>query len=102
MPEYVPVMQAAELTEGVMSTVDAKGVHVLLARVDGEVYAVSGTCTHQEADLGLGFLIEDRVVCPLHLSQFGLKDGAVQNSPATTPLRTFNVKIEGGTIFVEI
>jgi len=70
--------------------------------LSGKVYAVSGTCTHEEADLGLGFVLEGRVVCPLHLSQFDLKDGSVQNPPATIPLKTFNVKIDGGTIFVEV
>jgi nitrite reductase/ring-hydroxylating ferredoxin subunit len=95
-------MRSEELPEGTLTGVDAKGVHILLARIDGEVRAVSGTCTHEEADLGLGFLLEGRVVCPLHLSQFDLKDGSVQNPPATLPLKTFNVKIDGETIFVEI
>ena len=62
---------------------------------------MSGTCTHEETDLGMGFVMEDRVVCPLHLSQFELKTGKVVNPPATVSLRLFNVKIEGDTIFVE-
>jgi 3-phenylpropionate/trans-cinnamate dioxygenase ferredoxin component len=95
-------MQLSELMEGSMSSADVDGVHILLARLEGGVFAVSGTCTHQDTDLGLGFLLDGRVVCPLHLSQFDLKDGKVMNAPATVPLRTFNVKIEGETIFVEI
>jgi nitrite reductase/ring-hydroxylating ferredoxin subunit len=31
-----------------------------------------------------------------------LKTGQVMNPPATVPLRRFNVKIEGETIFVEV
>lgn len=85
-----------------MSTVDTKGTHILLARIGGEVYAVSGTCTHQETDLGLGFMIEERIVCPLHLSQFDLRDGSVLNPPAIVSLKRFNVKIEGDEIFVEV
>ena len=95
-------MKLADLAEGSMAGVDLKGSHVLLARIGGEVSAVSGTCTHEEADLALGFLVEDRVVCPLHLSQFDLRTGQVMNPPAELPLKTFNVKIEGGTIFVEV
>ncbi len=102
LQEFVPAMNASDLAEGSMTAVDVKGVHVLVSRIGGEVYAVSGTCTHEEADLGRGFMMEDRVVCPLHLSQFDLKDGSVLNAPATVPLQRFNVKIEGGTIFVEV
>ncbi len=95
-------MKSSELAEGSLATADVDGTHVLLSRIGGEVYAVAGTCTHEEADLGIGFLIEDRVVCPLHLSQFDLKTGAVMNPPASVPLKRFNVKIDGETILVEV
>ncbi len=85
-----------------MTAVDVGGRHVLVAKIGGEVSAVSGTCTHEETDLGLGFMIEERVVCPLHLSQFDLRTGEVQNPPATEPLQHFNVKIQEETIFVEV
>ena len=95
-------MKVADLGEGSMSSVDLKGTHILVAKIGGEVSAVSGVCTHEETDLGLGFVIEDRVVCPLHLSQFDLRTGQVMNPPAEVPLKRFNVKIEGDTIFVEV
>ena len=95
-------MKVSDLSVGAIATVDLGGSHVLLAKIGGEVSAVSGTCTHEEKDLGLGFVLEERVVCPLHLSQFDLRTGDVMNPPATVPLRCFNVKIEGNTIFVEV
>ena len=94
-------MKVSDLAEGTISSVDLNGTHILLSKIGGEVSAVSGTCTHEETDLGMGFVMEDRVVCPLHLSQFELKTGKVVNPPATVSLRLFNVKIEGDTIFVE-
>ena len=100
--EFVPAMKVADLAEGALNVVDLKGAHVLLSKIGGEVYAVSGTCTHEETDLALGVVLEDRVVCPLHLSQFDLKTGQVMNPPAEIPLQRFNVKIEGETIFVEV
>ncbi|MDG6953361.1 MAG: Rieske 2Fe-2S domain-containing protein [Nitrososphaerota archaeon] len=95
-------MKSAELEEGSISTVELGGIHILVAKIGGEVYAVSGTCTHEETDLGLGFVIEDRVVCPLHLSQFELKTGNVVNPPAETPLRRFNTRVSEATIFIEV
>ena len=85
-----------------MLAIDVKAKHILIARIGGEVHAVSGTCTHEEADLGLGFRIEERVVCPLHFSQFDLRNGSVENPPAMVPLQRFNVKIEDRTILIEI
>ncbi len=95
-------MKAAELEEGSISTVELGGNHILVAKIGGEIYAVSGTCTHEESDLGLGFVIEDRVVCPLHLSQFELKTGNAVNPPAETPLKRFNARVSEGTIFIEV
>ena len=95
-------MKTSEIAEGSISTVDLGGKHILLSRFDGEVYAVSGTCTHEETDLGLGFVMDDRVVCTLHLSQFELKTGVAVNPPATEPLAKYNVKVEGDYIFVEV
>lgn len=102
MGDFHPAMKVSDLAEGTISTVDLNGVHVLLSKIGGEVFAVSGTCTHEETDLGRGFVLEDRVVCPLHLSQFELKTGKVMNPPAEVPLKRYNVKIEGGTILVEV
>lgn len=102
MGDFVEAMKVADLAEGTMSAVDVNGNHILLAKIGGEVSAVSGICTHEETDLGLGFMLEDRVVCPLHLSQFDLRTGQVMNPPATEPLKRFNVKIRGDLIFVEV
>ena len=100
--ELLQAMKVSELEEGSISAVDLKGEHILLSKIGGEVYAVGGICTHEETDLGRGFVIEDRVVCPLHLSQFELKTGQVVNPPATVSLRRYGVRVEGETIFVEV
>ena len=102
MGDFLPAMKVTDLAEGSISTVDLKGRHLLLSKIGGEVSAVSGICTHEETDLGLGFVIEDRIVCPLHLSQFELKTGAVINPPATLPLERFNVRTEKEMILVEV
>ena len=102
MAEFVEAMKVSDLAEGSMAATDVNGNHVLLAKIGGEVSAVSGTCTHEETDLALGFMLEDRVVCPLHLSQFDLRSGQVMNPPATEPLKRFNVQIRGGSIFIEV
>ena len=102
MPRFVKALELSKLTPGTMAGVDVEGRKVLLSNLGGEVYAVDDICTHEESLLSKGFMIEERVVCQLHLSQFDLRTGEVYNPPAFEPLRRYNVKIEEGSIFVEI
>lgn len=102
MAQFVPVLNDSELSDGSMSPVDVDGNRILVSKFAGQVYAVQGVCTHEEQDLGVGFVAEERVTCPLHLSQFDLRDGSVLNPPATVPLKRFNAKVEGGKILVEV
>ena len=59
-------------------------------------------CTHAEADLSSGFLSDEGVRCPLHLSVFDMKNGQPLNPPATEPLQIYNVKIDDNDIYVEV
>jgi len=102
LPRFVKALELSRLAPGTMAGVEVEGKQILLSNLGGEVYAVDGVCTHEESLLSQGFMIEDRVVCQLHLSQFELKTGAVDNPPAVEPLKVYNVKIEEGSILVEI
>lgn len=85
-----------------MLSADLDGSRILLARIDGRVSATDLICTHADADLSMGFLDQNGVRCPLHLSVFDLQSGEPQNPPAERPLNIFNVKIEDGSIYVEV
>ncbi len=102
MARFVKAIELSKLAPGTMAGVEVEGKEILLSNLGGEVYAVDGICTHEEASLSRGFMVEDRVVCQLHLSQFDLRTGEVYNPPAVEPLKRYNVKIEEGSIFVEI
>ena len=102
MGVYKSAMKVSDLEEGSIAAIDLDGRRILLSKIGGEVYAVSGICTHEETDLGNGFVLEDRIVCPLHLSQFEHKTGEAVNPPATEPLQRFNTKVDGDTILVEV
>ncbi len=95
-------MDLSKLAPGTMAGVELEGRQILLSNLGGEVYAVDGICSHEESPLSQGFMVEERVVCQLHLSQFDLRTGEVFNPPAVRALKTYNVKIEEGAIFVEI
>lgn len=100
--EWVRVCKLDNLKKGEMLDFDYGNKKILLANLNGKVYATDRICTHAEADLSTGILSEEGVTCPLHLSTFNLQTGAPQNLPAELPLKTYNVKIEQNEIYVEV
>jgi len=98
----VKVCELSDIPPGSMRPVDIGDVHIMIVNVEGSLYAVSRICTHETADLSTGFVVGTEVTCPLHLSRFDLKTGAVQNPPATTPLTTYKLKTAGTAVYVRI
>lgn len=95
---FTPVLPASDLREGEPRRVEAEGTAILLARVNGHVYALGDTCTHWGCSLAEGHLEDRSVVCHCHGSRFDLRDGAVRNGPATSPEISFEVRERGGQI----
>lgn len=69
---------------------------------DGELFAIDDTCTHQDASLADGWLEGCEVECPLHASKFNLKTGAVDAPLTKLPVRTHEVFVEDGMIYVRL
>lgn len=73
---------------------------VLLSRIEGELFAVSGTCTHYGGHLADGLAEGSTVRCPLHHACFSLKTGAALRAPALDALPRWKVEIEDGRVLV--
>ena len=69
---------------------------------DGQVFAIDDTCTHQDASLADGWLEGCEVECPLHASRFDLRTGAVDAPPAKRGVRTHQVSLTDGDIYVTL
>ncbi|MBI5031983.1 MAG: Rieske 2Fe-2S domain-containing protein [Chloroflexi bacterium] len=99
---FVSVLAMQDLPENKPIRVNAKGVPILLVRRGEEVFAVSAVCSHFGGPLEQGKLIDGRVQCPWHYSQFVLEDGRVIGGPATSPLPIYETRIDGGQIQVKL
>jgi len=99
---YAKVCESSDVPPGTMLPVDVGRTRLMIVNVDGKLFAVDRICTHEEADLATGFLMESIVTCPLHLSRFDVKSGEVQNPPATKALGTYKLKVEGTSVFVQV
>lgn len=96
------VCNVTDVAAGTMRPVEVGGKRLMIVNVNGTLYAVDRICTHEEADLSTGFLLDSVVTCPLHLSRFDVKTGEVQNPPATRPLATHKLKVEGTSVYVQM
>lgn len=102
MNAYVKVCETTDVPPGTMHPVDVGQNKLMIVNVDGSLYALNRICSHETADLSTGFLVGSVVTCPLHLSRFNVKTGEVENLPATVPLATYALKIEGTSVYVRV
>ena len=77
-------------------------VPIAVFHTEDGFFAVDYTCTHQDASLADGWLEGCEVECPLHASKFDLRTGAVDAPPAKLPVRTHEVVVEDGMIYVQV
>ena len=97
---FIPVIEETELPEGTPVAVDADGVPVVLVATDDGVRAVSGSCPHQGAPLGEGWLHRGELVCPWHGSRFSLDTGQPAQGPARAPLPCYETRTRNGRVEV--
>ena len=100
--QWIKACNLDQVKEGHLFGFSHDDKKILVANQKGNIHATDLICTHAEADLSTGFLSDEGVRCPLHLSVFNLEDGVPQNPPAESPLKVYNVKIEQDEIYVEV
>jgi len=69
--------------------------HVAVFCVEGGFCATQARCPHRQGPLSEGTLDGSTVRCPLHGAEFDVWTGVVLRGPATQPLKTYKVTIEG-------
>ncbi|MFQ5879742.1 MAG: Rieske (2Fe-2S) protein [Dehalococcoidia bacterium] len=100
MAEYVKAAQLKDVPPGSMHVVQVDGEQVVLANVDGQLFAFGGVCTHRGGPLAEGDLLGTVVTCPWHAGQFDVRTGEVVSRPPAEPVATYQVQVEGDDIKV--
>ena len=94
--------RVGEIPEGRVRVVQMGDKEVALCNVNGTIYAVANVCTHDDGPLGDGYLLGDEIECPRHGARFNVTTGAVRTLPAIIPIPTFEVKVDGDDILVDV
>lgn len=102
MADLVEVCRVDELPPGEMQAVEVAGERILVANLEGALYAINAICTHADAELDDGYIEDDTVVCPIHFSCFSLRTGEVVDGPAEEPVTTYPVEVKDGVVYVQV
>ena len=102
-PVFADAADAGELREGEMRVVDADGVAVLLANVDGDVYALRDGCAVDGRTLAGGRLAGSVVVCPWHNCAYDVRSGKrADDEPGAAGLGVVPVAVQDGAVKVAV
>jgi 3-phenylpropionate/trans-cinnamate dioxygenase ferredoxin subunit len=99
------VAKTTEIPEGEARRFVVDRIEIAVANLGGgEFLAVDDICSHAESSLSDGEVdVEDATIeCPRHGSTFDLRTGRPRTLPATLPVVTFPVKVEGDQILIEL
>ena len=100
--EWTRVCNLDEVPAGQLKSIEVGNVRVVLANVDGDLYALEDQCSHQDFPLSAG-LIEDRQIeCVFHGARFDLETGKATCLPAVRPVQTFDVRVDGGEVLLRV
>jgi nitrite reductase/ring-hydroxylating ferredoxin subunit len=101
---WADVGASDELPDGKPLRVTVEDVTLLLVRAGENLFAIGNQCTHQGAPLDKGVVkiagSVRTVTCPAHGSTFNLETGKVMRPPASKPEPVYDVKVEGGRVYV--
>jgi Fe-S cluster biogenesis protein NfuA/nitrite reductase/ring-hydroxylating ferredoxin subunit len=101
-PVFADVVALDELAPGQMRVADADGTTVLLANVDGEVYAVLDGCPVDGRTLEGGRLAGSVIVCPWHNCAYDVRSGNRADDEPGGDLPIVPVAIHDRTVKVAV
>jgi naphthalene 1,2-dioxygenase ferredoxin component len=100
--EWVKAAERSALGDGEVIGVIVAGREIALYEMEGEIYATDDICTHAYAKLSDGWMERGEIECPLHAGRFDIKTGKATAPPCVDDLKTYQVRVEGDEIQVQL
>lgn len=102
MREFVTVARADEIAPGTALQVWIGDAALAIFNLNGEFYATSDICTHEEWYLHGGVIDGDEIECPLHRGVFNIRTGVAEVYPAEDDLPTYPCRVVDGLVQVGV
>lgn len=98
--ERVRAASLSNLPAGGGLRVEVAGRRLALFRVGEEVCVLDDECSHAEASLAEGEVVDGTVECPRHGAVFDLHTGEARSLPATRGVAVYRAEVEGDAVYV--
>jgi len=102
MSQWIDAAALDDIEDEDVMRFDHAGHTYAIYRVNDNVYASDGLCTHEHAYLSDGLVMDYVIECPKHNGRFDIRDGRPLCAPVCEKLKTYPAKVEGNRILVEV
>ena len=100
--DWHDVAASQDVTEDAPISVKVGEREIGIYALNGHYYALEDVCPHAYALLSQGFVEGEEIECPLHGAKFHIPTGKCTHEPADRDLARYEVKLEGGRLFVSV
>jgi len=102
MADWVRAAALAEVPPGTLHGVEVERTRIVLANVEGDVYALHDRCSHADFPLHDGVLEGETLECIHHGAKFDVCSGRATALPALRPVKSYAVELRDGDIFIQV
>ena len=104
MSAKIEVAPLAEFGPGSTKIVTLGWTSIGVYNCNGELFALEDRCSHDDGPLCEGDFDPDTgvAICPRHGANIDIRTGVPRTLPATQPVDTFPVRVEGGIVKLEV
>ncbi len=97
--DWLKVCNISEIEDDRAKIFTVENERVAIFKYDGKLSAIHNVCKHQGGPLGEGKIIDGCITCPWHGYQY-LPHNGQSPPPFTEKVSTYEVKLEGKTIYI--
>jgi 3-phenylpropionate/trans-cinnamate dioxygenase ferredoxin component len=103
MSNWIKALGAEDVANEDVARFDHAGkTYAIYRSPDDKYYATDGLCTHEKIHLCDGLVMDNIIECPKHNGRFDYTNGLAMGAPVCINLKTYQVKVEGGDIYIDV
>ena len=108
MPEYLACRTSdvePGTVEAIALEIPGKPLPLALAVIhsnSGNWFAVDDRCSHGRFKLSQGEVEDETIECTRHGSSFVLHTGEAMNPPASSPVKTYQVRVDANDVYITV